>query len=302
MQRLIDAHHHLWQLPGAIHYPWLEDNIDNSFFLGDYQSIRQSFTTADLERLIPNGYELVASVHCEAECSRNQAINEARWIDNIRQQGNIAKAQVVWVDLLADDVTNQLAEMAKIPSVRGVRFKPKTATNPQQIASLEKSCSLADSRWQSGLDALQQYNLSWDLRVPSWHLLEAAELIANFPNLTVVLNHCGLPWDRSQNGLKDWQSGLQSLAKHPNCWVKLSELACPNRSYDFSENQALLNKVLATFGTEKSMFASNMPVAGIQVSYAKWLTMVETAITEIEPTAKDAVLWQNAANCYRIFD
>ena len=42
-QRLIDSHHHLWQLDGTIYYPWLSDEVVADFFLGDYAAIRQPF-------------------------------------------------------------------------------------------------------------------------------------------------------------------------------------------------------------------------------------------------------------------
>ncbi|MBU3654484.1 MAG: amidohydrolase, partial [Limnohabitans sp.] len=33
---LIDAHHHLWDLT-AHHYPWLQDQTEPHFFMGNYE-------------------------------------------------------------------------------------------------------------------------------------------------------------------------------------------------------------------------------------------------------------------------
>ena len=45
--------------------------------------------------------------------------------------------------------------------------------------------SLQDDAVHAGLQALEAAGLSWDLRVPFWHLAEAAETIAPLPGLTV---------------------------------------------------------------------------------------------------------------------
>lgn len=47
--------------------------------------------------------------------------------------------------------------------------------------------------WKNGLSMLPKYNLSFDLRVPYWHLYEAAQVISELLPLSVVLNHTGFP-------------------------------------------------------------------------------------------------------------
>lgn len=339
-QPLIDAHHHLWQLPGDIRYPWLTEGERYNDFLGDYRSICQSFMPEQLRALVPSGYALQASVHCEAECDREQAEDEARWIAGLgRQSASVAQRQVVWVDLLADDVDEKLARMKAVPGVCGVRFKPVTAAlsekavqpdqpNHTEVAGHGRQMaqphqtnladhgsqpgrphhesrkghqlpgSLQDERLRRGLVALERHGLMWDLRVPGAHLKEAATLVSDVPGLRVMLNHCGLPWDRSAAGLNQWREGLDALAAQPDVWVKLSELGCPHRAYDETENQVLLDEVLGILGGERACFASNAPVAGLRVSYARWLGMVEAAIARVSPKHRQDVLWQNAVRCY----
>ena len=60
---------------------------------------------------------------------------------------------------------------------------------------------MQDERWLRGFALLEKYGLSWDLRVPFWHLREAAAVARAFPNTAIVLNHTGFPWDRSEEGL-----------------------------------------------------------------------------------------------------
>ena len=60
---------------------------------------------------------------------------------------------------------------------------------------------MQDDKWRRGFALLEKYGLSWDLRVPYWHLAEAAAVARQFTNVQIVLNHTGFPWDRSEEGL-----------------------------------------------------------------------------------------------------
>ncbi|ETD72462.1 hypothetical protein V757_04365 [Pelistega indica] len=183
-------------------------------------------------------------------------------------------------------------------SVKGVRFKPRTASSRFSVHSLENEQSLYDSKLANGLNALEELGLIWDLRVPSWHLKDAAKILQDFPNLKVVVNHCGLPWDRSIDGINDWKKGLELLATRGKTWIKLSELGCPGQSYDIDSNQQLLNHTLNIFGGKRALYASNAPVSGVQVSYGCWLEMIHAAINTIAPENKQDVFWKNAIECF----
>mgnify|MGYP006236852897 FL=1 len=75
---------------------------------------------------------------------------------------------------------------------RGVRSKLLTSLHPND--ELPKgSGSMHGGAWKNGLSMLPKYNLSFDLRVPYWHLYEAAQVISELLPLSVVLNHTGFP-------------------------------------------------------------------------------------------------------------
>lgn len=300
-QRLIDAHHHFWALDGSLSYPWLEDKPVKDFFLGDYDIIRRRFLPVDLMRLVPKEYRLVGSIHCEAEAVRSAAIAESQWINQLSEQEYLPSAHVGWAPFGQPDCEEYLDKQLTSPLFRGVRVKPITARNPEELDQVRGELgSLQDNRWCEGLTLLEERRLSWDLRVPAWHLLEAAECLEQHPSLTVVVNHCGLPWDRSPKGLQKWREGMNALASNPNVCVKLSELGCPGQKWEAVDNVLLLIEILQIFGTERCLYASNAPVSGIQVSYTDWLALVEKAISQVAPEARDDVLWRNALNWYRL--
>lgn len=300
-QPLIDAHHHFWALDGSVHYPWLEDRPVDNFFLGDYGVIRRPFLANHIRALIPGGYCLSASVHCEAEAERTDAMMETRWITALHHAQHLPCAHVGWAPLGQPACARYLDEQMTSPIFRGVRAKPVTAAAPDQIGEIHgMPGSLQDNNWCNDLALLTERNLSWDLRVPAWHLAEAATVLEDHPSLRVILNHTGLPWDRTPAGLSQWREGMRALAAHPNVAVKLSELGTPFHAWDAGANLDLLCETLALFGHERCLFASNFPVSGLKVSYSDWLDLVEAAIARSVPHARQAVLHDNAMHWYRL--
>ncbi|WP_158774178.1 amidohydrolase family protein [Cobetia sp. L2A1] len=305
-QPLIDAHHHLWALDGQVAYPWLEDSPVENFFLGDYAAIRQPFRVANLKRLIPAGYRLAGSVHCEAEASRPQAEKETRWIAEQAAIHGLPAAHVGWAAFGTDECAAQLDAQCESALFRGVRAKPVTAATPAMHHSIIGTAgSLQDSRWCEGLALLQERDLSWDLRVPAWHLEDAAVTLQSFSDLRVILNHTGLPWDRSREGLAQWRAGMHALSENSQVAIKLSELGTPWHDWDANANLALLCEALEIFGPTRCLFASNFPVSGLKVSYGDWLALVTGAIQQTQPTESrqstlDKVLHDNAIHWYRL--
>ncbi|WP_175690924.1 amidohydrolase family protein [Burkholderia anthina] len=296
--RLVDAHHHLWQLGTGAHYPWLQAQYDPArFMFGDYAALRRDFGVADL-RLAAQGAPIVASVHVEAERAHDEALAETRWLHEVAAAHGLPSAVVAWVDLLAGDADERLAEQVAWPRVRGVRFKPRTAASAD--AAVDGPGTLRDPRWPAALERLAAHGLSWDLRVPFWHLGEAATLLAEAPGVDVVLEHTGLPWDRSDAGLARWRSGMEALAALPRVSVKISELGLRDAVWNDADNARIIRDTIAIFGWARCLFASNFPVAGLRVSYPALLRTFARAMADLDDVARDAIWHDNAMRVYRI--
>jgi predicted TIM-barrel fold metal-dependent hydrolase len=68
--------------------------------------------------------------------------------------------------------------------------------------------------------------LHFDLQTPWWNLDEAIALARDFPRMLIILNHAGLPADRSPEGLAGWRAAMARLAEEPNVRVKIPASAC----------------------------------------------------------------------------
>ncbi|MDQ2081375.1 amidohydrolase family protein [Xanthobacteraceae bacterium Astr-EGSB] len=298
-RRILDAHHHFWDLKAG-HYPWLDDEVDPDFFLGDYAAFRK-------ERMLPAGYReaacdfnVVGTVHCEAERDRNDQVGETLWLAELNRRDGLPSAIVghVWFD---DPRCEELlaAHRAASPLVRGIRSKPVTAKRPQDMRRGGPR-SMQDEAWLRGFALLDKYDLSWDLRVPCWHLAEATEVAKAFPHTPIVLNHTGFPWDRSDEGLRAWRAGMETLASCPNVWLKVSELGVKGMQWTVEGNRGVVRDAIAIFGLSRCMFATNWPVCTLTVSYRDLVDGICDILADLDDDAFDAFFCRNAARFYRI--
>ncbi len=296
---LVDAHHHLWQLSGGpLSYPWLQDTEPHEFFLGDYAALKRDYLPTDY-RGDAHGQGVVKTVHVEAECNRDQQVDETRWLAGLHERYGMPNAIVAHAWLHTPGTERILAEQASFPLVRGIRSKPVTSRRPGESVAGAPG-SMQDPNWLSGLRLLRKYELSWDLRVPTWHLEEAAAVVRANPDIRVVLNHTGFPWDRSAPGLALWRRGMQALAACEQVCCKLSCLCLADSAWDEGDNRRIVLETIDIFGVERCMFASNFPVDGLRVSFNQLFRDYKHMTASLSESDRRKLFHDNAARFYRL--
>jgi predicted TIM-barrel fold metal-dependent hydrolase len=294
---LIDAHHHLWDLTMRKH-PNRVSGARHDFFMGDDSAINRDYLPDDYRRDAA-GHNVLATVHCEAEWERDDQLGEIRWVTAMHERHGIPGAIVAhaWFD--TPNAEEIIAAQAAFPLVRGIRSKPVTAASPDGITPGILG-SMQHDGWLRGFALLEKYNLSWDLRVPFWHLEEAAAVARAFPRTPIILNHTGFPWDRSEEGLAAWRHGMEVLAREPNVHVKVSEFGLRDRPWDYEDNRRIVLDAIAIFGIERSIFATNFPVASLRIGYGELVAALSRMLADRSAEDRDRFFWKNAAAFYRL--
>jgi predicted TIM-barrel fold metal-dependent hydrolase len=294
---LIDAHHHLWDVSQKRH-PSIYGPQRPDSFIGDNSAIRKNYLPDDYQRDAA-GHNVLATVHCEAEWDRDDQLGETRWVASMHEAHGVPTAIVAhaWFD--TPNAEEIIAAQAASPLVRGIRSKPVTAASPDTMTPGAPG-TMQDDAWLRGFALLERYKLSWDLRVPFWHLEEAAAVARAFPKTAIILNHTGFPWDRSNEGLAAWRRGMEVLAREPNVWVKVSEFGLRDRAWDYDENRRIVRDAIAIFGIGRSVFATNFPVASLRIGYGALVEAMSRMLAGCTPDERDRFFWKNAAAFYRL--
>jgi predicted TIM-barrel fold metal-dependent hydrolase len=293
----VDAHHHFWNLRVNPH-PWLQDEPVANFRYGDYGALRRDYLPADFAQDTA-GAAPAATVHIEAEWERTSPVEETRWLSALSAECGLPTACVAHVRLDAPDAAEVLAAQAAFPLVRGIRHKPAAAARWQDFRR-GATGSMDDPDWRNGYAQLEGHGLSFDLQAPWWHLEQAFDLATDFPQTTLILNHTGLPSDRSAEGLRAWRHALEKLAHAPNTALKISGLGQRGVRWTAGDNVPLMQEAIAVFGVDRCMFASNFPVDSLVGGYATILDGFRAAISHRPPTERRALLHENAVRIYRL--
>ena len=157
---------------------------------------------------------------------------------------------------------------------------------------------MSDPRWRAGYAQLARHGLRFDLQTPWWHLHEALRLAADFPDTPIILNHTGLPADRSALGLDGWKRAMAAFATCPNVVVKISGLGQAGAPWTVQANGDIVRTVIDLFGAERCMFASNFPVDSLCASFATIFNGFRAIVGDFSAHEQSALFRHNAIRTY----
>jgi predicted TIM-barrel fold metal-dependent hydrolase len=247
------------------------------------------------------GYDIVASVHVEANWDPADPLGEIAWLDSLERPAGIAARYVGFADLGGPDVEGLLETLAAHPRVAGIRQILSWHPDPDKSAVSDRH-RMADPIWRQGLKIVERLGLSFDMLISHWQAKDALDLARAFPGVRFALNHCGSPFDRSREGMAHWSAGLHELARAPNVALKISDLV----AYDPDWTEASLRDVLLTcldaFGPERCMLASDHPVVTRFASFWQTYETFRTVYADLGDGDLFNMFAGNAARFYDIKD
>ena len=295
--KIIDAHEHFWNLDQN-YLPWLKDEPPIPFRYGDYSSLKRNYLPADY-RGDSAGFDIVGTVFVETEWDHTDPKGEVAWVEKLAAAEGLPSVMVAQAWLDRADAEDVLASHGRSPIVRGIRHKPKAAQKPDLVVKGAPG-SMGDPAWRRGYAMLAPNGLSFDLQTPWWHLAEARQLADDFPDTLIILNHTGLPADRSPEGLDGWRAAMRLLAGAPNVAVKISGIGQAGKPWSVEANRAIVLDTIDIFGPDRCMFASNFPVDSLVGSFATIFGGFDQITAGISAAERDAMFRGNAMRIYRI--
>jgi predicted TIM-barrel fold metal-dependent hydrolase len=291
---IIDAHHHVWD-PDANYHPWLRDRPVSGFRYGDYAPIRQRYLVPDYLSDAKN-FHVAGSVYVEAEWDPDDPVGEMDYIAALRRESGYPSVAVAQIWLDRADVAQTLERLADFDFVRSVRQKPRANASPAD----RTPGGMTEPRWREGFAQLRSHELRFDLQTPWWHLHEAAALARDFSDTQIIINHAGLPADRSADGLAAWRAAMARVAECPNVAEKISGIGMRGQAWTADANRAVVLTTIELFGVARCMFASNFPVDSLCASFDDIFEGFQTITSEFSPDERAQLFHDNAVRIYAI--
>ena len=293
MLSLIDTHHHFLD-PQAHYYPWLNDAGSPAHRYGDHSALKRPYLPADYRRDTA-GVELLGSVHVEAEWDPRDAVGEMRFIASLREQCGLPSVAIGQAWLHQPDAAATLEQLAAFDFVRGVRQKPRANPAPRGAPG-----GMTDAAWLEGYARLEPLGLHYELQTPWWHLAEAARVAGRFPGTRIVINHAGMPSDRSDEGLRAWRAALAGMAAHANVAIKISGIGEAGGQWRLEANRRVVREVIELFGVGRCMFGSNYPVDSLCAPFQTIFDGFAACVADLGAQEQSQLFVDNARRIYRI--
>jgi predicted TIM-barrel fold metal-dependent hydrolase len=257
-QRIVDPHIHWFEKDNPY-----KDGHDRDYLPDDY---REDAT----------GYNIIGVVHIEAHWNPRDRVGETHWVRSLADNGSdhgLLKGLVGEADLSSDSVEQELEGHVADRSARSIRhivnylsgphanwwvaqgykFKPEWVVNQDYFEN---------AKFLTNFPKLARYGLGFDYMGFPNHLKPMAKLARENPGVTVYLEHTGMPYDHTPEGVGVWREGMRALAAAPNAVCKISGLANTVPKWTEESIRPYVLEAIEVFGIDRCMFASNFPTDG----------------------------------------
>ncbi|HEX3185813.1 MAG TPA: amidohydrolase family protein [Pyrinomonadaceae bacterium] len=266
---IVDAHQHFWQV-GRFDYPWMTEK--SGVLYRDY-----------LPSEPQSGVDQIVVVQA------SNSIAESRWLLSLADKYDFIAGVVGWVDLASANVDDQLAELTKHPSFKGVRHLAESEPADDWLVQPEVI---------SGLQRLAAHDVTYDLLVHTRHLRHTGTVAERCPDLRLVVDHLAKP-PIAKHGFKEWAWEFKPLAEFPNMYCKLSGLVTEANwnSWTVDDLRPYVECALDVFGPQRLMFGSDHPVCLLAASYQRVLESFQEIVGDEH---RDLIFAENARAFYRL--
>jgi predicted TIM-barrel fold metal-dependent hydrolase len=292
---IIDAHHHIWRQQDL---PWLVGPMVPRVFGSSYEAIRRDYPISEYIEDVA-GSDVVKSVYVQANWPWDRAGDEAAYVQQAADESGFPNAIVGYADLMSDDVRPALDTLVRYPLMRGIRMQIHWHQN--DLLTRAPVPDLPDNPlFRKNFSALADYNLSFELQVFASQMECAARLAADFPDTTLILQHCGMPEDLSEAGMAAWRAGLKVLAAQPNAVAKLSGLGTFVHRNDPDHIARICRETAAIFGPSRCLYGSNFPIEKLWTTYPRLIGAFRDAVADFPQQDQADIFYNTAERVYRL--
>jgi predicted TIM-barrel fold metal-dependent hydrolase/L-rhamnose mutarotase len=274
--RIVDTHLHL-VYRDKFSYPWLDGApaINKQWTVESYW--------AEAEKL---GIE--TALHMEVDVAEQEMEDETRFVlDGLHPRigGAIAACRPEHVDF-----PRHIERLAALPGVKGVRRI--LHTQPDELSQ--------GDLFAANLRRLPAHNLTFDMCVRADQLPIGRALAAKCPDVTFIMDHCGVP-DVANQALDPWRENIRRMSELPNVNAKISGVvAYAKPDWTVDDLRPFVEHVIDSFGWDRIVWGSDHPVCTLTANLTRWVEATHEIIAGASDEQKAKLLHRNAERIYRV--
>ncbi|ATN35639.1 amidohydrolase [Rhizobium sp. ACO-34A] len=280
---IVDTHLHLIYR-GQLSYPWLSGvpPLDADFTYDTYlQEARRLGISATLHMEVD-----VAEADIEAET----AMIERLAVLGAATEGSQLVGAIAACRPESADFPVYLERVLGNRFVRG--FRRVLHVMPDDFSE--------GALFRENIRRLAGTGLVFDICVLPHQLKKAAALADSAPDVSFVLDHCGIP-DIKSGGFDVWKGPMAEIARRPNVTVKLSGLpAYGAENWTLEDLKPYFAHVAENFGFDRMVWGSDWPVCTLGGGLSTWVGATHALLSGVSLDDKTRVLSGNALKLWSI--
>ncbi|WEK52100.1 MAG: amidohydrolase family protein [Candidatus Kaistia colombiensis] len=286
---IVDTHLHIWD-PARLDYAWIKGNplFDRPYHVEDYA-----------RDLGPVAVEAMVFLECFADfdAERGQYLEEVAFVEDEARRDPRLKAIVPMAPLeRGAQAEPMLAEMAeKHPAVKGIRRIVEFDADPRALT--------LSPDFITGVRLLEKFGMHFEINVNFTQMDIVREFVKHVPNVPLILDHCGKPGIRA-GAIEQYRADIAELARHPNIWIKLSDLPVEAdwQRWTEADLRPYIAATIETFGVDRVIYAGDYPVCLQATTLPRWVEVLDRAFTDLGLSEADTrkIYRDNANAFYRL--
>lgn len=276
---LFDTHLHLINKE-SLAYPWLSDypalNQDNS--LEAYGNLARKLG-------------ILGCFHMEADVAEAQIGAEITHFEALSQSDpSLLRGMIAACRPEGGSFAKQIENALEGGFVRG--FRRVLHVVPDEVSTT--------TLFRDNIKRLSGTGLTFDLCFLPRQLHLAAQLADHCPEVTFILDHCGVP-DVADGALDPWRREMRDLAKRPNLRVKISGIIAyaAKDVWSLNDLRPYVEETAGAFGTDRLLWGSDSPVCNLGGGLPTWVAATHALTEDWLPHERDAFYHLNA---YKLWD
>lgn len=276
---IVDTHLHLIYR-SRLAYPWLSSvpPLDADF-------------TYDLYEREARRLGIVSVLHMEVDVAPDQIERETDLVAELAgQDGSLLAGAIASCRPEDPDFAAYLERVHANPFVKGFRRVLHVMPDDLSEAAL----------FRENIERLAGTGLTFDLCVLPHQLVKAMALIDLAPDVSFVLDHCGVP-DVKGGGFGVWKGPIAEIARRPNVTVKLSGLpAYGAENWTLEDLKPYFGQVAESFGFSRMVWGSDWPVCTLGGGLSTWIGATHALLSGVSLEERSRVLSGNARALWKL--
>jgi len=277
---IIDTHLHVID-PWVLDYPWL----------ADVPALNQAWPYAAYE-LEARRAGISRTLHMEVDVAPKRIEDETNYIETLAERpGSLIAGAIASCRPEGPGFAAYLDRQQHSPLIKG--FRRVLHVMPDELS--------AQPLFRENIVRMSGSGLTFDLCVLPQQLTNAMALADLAPDLTFILDHCGVP-DIKGDARQPWHDNITELAKRPNVVAKISGVVAyaDPETWIADTLRPWVEHTISSFGWDRVVWGSDWPVCTLGGGLLAWVAATHALLEGASMDEKQKLLCGNAKRIWSL--